>query len=169
MLISTTQQEKIEEIMEFVVEDDMFIVRVYEVRFLRIVTGKMEAQSGKKDVKESSSEMEESSTDSSEAGDRRKKSISQVDSIVGDVNSAVPSHTIEEIQAKVIVQKGRTNNILGLRGKGLEFQIPKDTCSKRAKKDLSKLGFPPNDFFQSEFQDGRDLGSNSSREDVMLG
>ncbi|KAK8973885.1 hypothetical protein V6N11_013042 [Hibiscus sabdariffa] len=142
----------------------------------------MEAQSGKKDVKESSSEMEESSTDSSEAGDRRKKSISQVDSIVGDgeaelagclpneaVNSAVPSHTIEEIQAKVIVQKGRTNNILGLRGKGLEFQIPKDTCSKRAKKDLSKLGFPPNDFFQSEFQDGRDLGSNSSREDVMLG
>ncbi|KAK9001250.1 hypothetical protein V6N11_083038 [Hibiscus sabdariffa] len=118
-----------------------------------------------KDVKGSGSEVEESSTDSSEDGDRRKKSISQVDSIVGDgevelagclpdeaVNSTVPSHYIEETQAK-----------------GLESQIPEDPCSKRAEKDLSKLGFPLNDFFQSEFQDGRDLGSNSSREDVVLG
>ncbi|KAK8504584.1 hypothetical protein V6N11_019235 [Hibiscus sabdariffa] len=84
MLISTTQQEEIEEILEVVVGDDVFIVRVYEVRFLRIVTGKMEAQSGKEDVKGSGSEVEESSTDFSEAGDRRKKSISQVDSVIGD-------------------------------------------------------------------------------------
>ncbi|KAK8504585.1 hypothetical protein V6N12_017127 [Hibiscus sabdariffa] len=59
-----------------------------------------------------------------------------------------------------MVQKGRTNNILGLPGMGLESQIPVDSCSKRAEKDLSTLGFPPN---------GRDLGSNSLREDVVSG
>ncbi|KAK9006604.1 hypothetical protein V6N11_018941 [Hibiscus sabdariffa] len=81
------------------------------------------------------------------------------------VNSVVPLHTIEEIQAKVMVQNDRTNNILGLSGKSLDSQILEDMCSKR----VEKLGFPPNDFFQPEFQDGRDLGSNSSWEVVVPG
>ncbi|KAK8518716.1 hypothetical protein V6N13_018011 [Hibiscus sabdariffa] len=87
LLISTSQQEKIEELLEVVVGSEVFVVRVYEVRFLRIVTGKQGFQSQDKMVKEPVADVEESSSDSSETGDRWKKTVGQIGSPCGEDES----------------------------------------------------------------------------------
>ncbi|KAK8663639.1 hypothetical protein V6N13_083450 [Hibiscus sabdariffa] len=45
MLISTSQQVKLEDLLKIVVGSEVFVVRVYEIRFLRIVSGKKETLS----------------------------------------------------------------------------------------------------------------------------
>ncbi|KAK8713705.1 hypothetical protein V6N13_148916 [Hibiscus sabdariffa] len=75
LLISTTQKEKIEQLLEVVVDSEVFVVRVYEVRFLGIVTGKQGIQSKDKMVKEPVADVGESSSGSLETDDRWKKSV----------------------------------------------------------------------------------------------
>ncbi|KAK8561941.1 hypothetical protein V6N12_048996 [Hibiscus sabdariffa] len=60
---------------EVVVDSEVFVVRVYEVRFLGIVTGKQGIQSKDKMVKEPVADVGESSSGSLETDDRWKKSV----------------------------------------------------------------------------------------------
>ncbi|KAK8586602.1 hypothetical protein V6N13_010190 [Hibiscus sabdariffa] len=89
MLISTSQQEKIEDLLEIVVGLEVFAVKVYEIRFLRIVFGKKETLSKVEmaKAKVSATDVWESSSDSSEAGNRWRKSDSQSKPLSGNDES----------------------------------------------------------------------------------